>query len=433
MARTGKQRGARVRSGAIGALVFAGIGFSVYVALNAQTGVLPFTPLQFRTVAFDDVGDLQVGNEVRVAQVRIGRVDDIDLVGDEAHVRMQIDDTEYEIYRDATAEVTSRSGLGQQYLDLRPGSAAAGRLGEDDVLPADNTENADQLLDLAEVFDPTTQAAAQTAIGELGNGAAGRGEDLRDFFTGAPEILPDLGTVARSLAVDDGRDLTTMLESLDGLTARFSGREQEIADLVGQLDTTLAAFDADGGAPLAATLDVAPESLSALRTALVDLQQPLRDTTSAMSVLEPGAGALGDATPDLRGVLTEAPGPLDRVPGVSDLAEPALSDLTPVFTDARPVAPKLTELVASAHTPLQVLAPYAPEIAQWFTNARNALSDGDTAGHALRFTLIPRDESVTGAAGIPAPLTSGDAYPEPGEVPGQTQRGGVLDALGGGS
>lgn len=431
MAGTGHKRGARFRSGVIGALVFAGIGFSVYVALNAQTGVLPFTPLQFRTVAFDDVGDLQVGNEVRVAQVRIGRVDEIDLVGDEAHVRMQIDDTGYAIYRDATAEVTSRSGLGQQYLELRPGSPAAGRLGEDDVLPVANTENADQLLDLADVFDPATQDAARTALGELGNGAAGRGQDLRDFLSGAPEILSDLGTVARSLAVDDGRDLTAMLESLDGLAARFDGREQEIAELVGQLDTTLAAFDADGGAPLAATLDVAPESLSALRTALVDLQQPLRDTTSAMSVLEPGAVALGEATPDLRGVLTEAPGPLDRVPGVSDAAEPALSELRPVFTDARPVAPKLTELVASAHTPLQVLAPYAPEIAQWFTNASYALSDGDTAGHALRFTLLPRDENFTGAAGIPSPLRQGDPYPEPGEVPSQTSDGNVLDLLGG--
>jgi phospholipid/cholesterol/gamma-HCH transport system substrate-binding protein len=92
----------------------------------------------------------------------------------------------------------------------------------------------------------------------------------------------------------------------------------------------------------------------------------------------------------------------------------------------------VTEAVDFAHTPLQVLAPYAPEIAQWFTNAGYALSDGDTAGHWLRFTLLPRDESVTGAAGLEAPLRTGDAYPDPGEVPQQASNGVLPLPIGGG-
>lgn len=419
MARTGlKGRGARFRSGMIGVAILVAMGFAVYVALNAQKG-LPFTDHGFYKVAMNDIGDLRVGNDVRIAQVRVGRVDDVQLVDGQALVRMQIDDPDTQLYRDARAEVTSRSGLGQKYLDIEPGTPGAGELAQDAVMSVEQTEEATQLLDLMQVFDPETQAAAQNALQELGGGAAGRGEDLRDFTSVAPELLPDLGTVSSSLAADDGRDLTSMLRSLESLGSRFVDRQQEITELEDQLATTLAAFNADGGAPLSETLDVAPEALANTRTALVDLQDPLRSTTSALTALEEGAESLGAATPDLRGFLRESPQPLDRVPSVSDSAEPALAELTETVVDARPFAAKTTELVNDAASPLQTLAPYSPEIAQWFTNAGFALSDGDVDGHWLRFTLLPRTESLSGGAGMEDPLRQGDAYPEPGEVPGQ--------------
>lgn len=422
MASAKPKRGARFRSGVIGVVLFVAAGFFLYVALNAQKG-LPFEQHQFRTAAVSDTGDLQVGNDVRIGQVRVGRVDAIDLVDGVPQVRMQLDDGDTKVYRDGSAAVTGRSGLGQQYLDLDSGTAQTGELPEGEVLPVQRSRGAVQLLDLAKVFDPATQDAARSSLQQLGNGAAGHGQDIRDVTKAGPEILPDLGTTARSLSVDDGRDLTSMLQSLDSLSSRFAGREQEISSLVGQLDTTFAAVNADKGEALGATLDIAPEALPNTRKALEDLQQPLASTNSAMTQLQTGARSLGDATPDLRGVLVEAPKPLDKLPGVADKAEPALGALTPALADARPVAPKVTQAVDFANTPLQVLAPYSPEIAQWFTNASFALSDGDAAGHHLRFTLLPRSESVTGAAGVEDPMRSGDPYPAPGATPNQASQG----------
>ncbi|WP_145982769.1 MlaD family protein [Pseudonocardia sp. EC080625-04] len=428
MASAKPARGARFRSGVIGLLIFVAAGFSLYVALTAQKG-LPFAQHEFRTAAITDTGDLAVGNDVRIGQVRVGRVDAIDLADGVPQVRMQLDDGETSVYRDGSAAVTGRSGLGQQYLDLDSGTPQAGELGEDEVLPESRSRGAVQLLDLAEVFDPATQDATRSSLQQLGNGAAGHGQDLQDVAKAGPEILPDLGTTARSLSLDGGRDLTTMLRSLESLSSRFSGREQEISSLVGQLDTTFAAIDADRGEALGGALDIAPEALPTARKALEDLQQPLASTNSAMTQLQPGARSLGDATPDLRGVLTEAPRPLDKLPGVSESAEPALGSLTPAVEDARPVAPKVTQAVGFANTPLQVLAPYSPEISQWFTSASFALSDGDAAGHHLWFTLLPRTESLTGAAGVEDPLRSGDPYPAPGETPGQASQG-ILPAPG---
>lgn len=422
MASAKPKRGARFRSGVIGLLMFVAAGFFLYVALTAQKG-LPFAQHEFRTAAVSDTGDLAVGNDVRVGQVRIGRVDDITLADGVPQVRMQLDDAATKVFKDGSAAVTGRSGLGQQYLDLDIGTEQAGVLGEDDVLPVQRSRGAVQLLDLATVFDPATQDSTRSALAQLGNGAAGHGQDLADVAKAGPQILPSLGTTARSLSVDGGRDLTGMLQSLESLSSRFAGREQEISSLVGQLDTTFAAIDADKGTALGDTLDIAPEALPAARKALEDLQQPLASTNSAMTQLQTGSRSLGDATPDLRGVLVEAPQPLDKLPGVSDSAEPALGSLTPAVADARPVAPKVTQGVGFANTPLQVLAPYAPEIAQWFTSASSGLSDGDAAGHHLRFTLMVRPESFVGAAGLPDPTAASNPYPAPGQAPNDASLG----------
>lgn len=219
MASAKPKRGARFRSGLIGLLMFVAAGFFLYVALNAQKG-LPFAQHEFRTAAVSDTGDLAVGNDVRVGQVRVGRVDDITIADGVPQVRMQLDDAATEVFRDGSAAVTGRSGLGQQYLDLDIGHEQAGVLGEDDVLPVQRSRGAVQLLDLAEVFDPATQDATRGALQQLGNGAAGHGQDVADVAKAGPQILPSLGTTARSLSVDGGRDLTAMLQSLESLSSR---------------------------------------------------------------------------------------------------------------------------------------------------------------------------------------------------------------------
>ncbi|MBB2506580.1 MCE family protein, partial [Amycolatopsis echigonensis] len=149
----------------------------------------------------------------------------------------------------------------------------------------------------------------------------GHQQDLRDALGALPEELPDLGTVAGALATDGGKDLTGTLRALDSLSGRFTNRQQEISALVGQLKTTLDAVGVDGGKPLADVVDKAPDTLGKARGALQSLQAPLADAQAAMSSLKPGADALGQATPDVRGVLREGVPPLDKVPGVAGQAE----------------------------------------------------------------------------------------------------------------
>ncbi|NKQ57737.1 MCE family protein [Amycolatopsis sp. K13G38] len=405
------------RATALGAAVLLTFAASVGVAINASNGL----PGQSRTVAyaaFDDVGALRAGDDIRIAGVRVGQVGDIRLDGDHAVVELKFDG-DRPIYRGSkavTASVGARSALGQKYVAFTPGDPASGTLPDGATIPATKTSGAQDLSDLISVFDDPTRQALGSTVRQLGGGVAGHSQDLNDALRALPAELPDLGTVSSALA-SRSADVTAMLRTVDQFAARFQGRQQQLSDLTGQLGTTLGAVATDGGQPLADTLKQTPDTLRQAREALKNLQGPLADTQQAVRVLQPGATALGQATPDLRGVLREGVPPLNKLPGVDAQAVPAVTDLTQVFADARPLAPEVTGALHDAAPLVQTLAPYAPEIAMWFTYADGALSDGDAAGHWLRIYPLLGTESVTGApAGVRDPLTVRDPYPAPGQA-----------------
>lgn len=418
----------RGRTLVAGAVVIVLFGLGVLLGATAHSG-LPGTTATTVNAAFDDVGSLAVGNDVRVGGVRVGRVSDIRYANGRAIAELELTEIDT-VYRNAearTASIGDRSPLGLKIVNLDPGTPEAGELGPDEVLPRSQTSDAEEITELFAAFDKPTRQAVGSLLRETGGGMAGREVDVRDGLAALPSELPDLGSVARALSADGGANVTTTLQVLDTLSGRFAGRHQQLAQLTSQLGTTIDAVTVDGSAPLRNSLARAPGTLQQLRGALGSLDKPLADTQSAMTDLRPGARALGEAMPDVRGVLREAPTPLDKVPRVAEQAVPAVRDLTRVVIDARPLAPRLTRALDDAADPLAVLAPYSPEIAEAFTNLRRALSGHDGNRHWMRLMLVPSSEMAgTGVLpGFEDPLVARNAYPAPGEA--RTDRKAELD------
>lgn len=414
-----KRRSRKFRSVSTGAVVLVVFALALQLALTADKG-LPGATYTLVDADVSDAGALRPGDDVRVASVRVGRVKDVRLVRGAPRVTLQLDGTR-EVYRDAAAEaktvtVASRSALGQKYIALTPGTPEAGKLGPADVIPPKRTAGSQELSDLLDVLDAPTRDALGSTVREAGGGAGGHAQDLRDALKAAPRMLPDLATVSKALSANDGADLTALLTTADRLSARFTGRQEQLSELLGRLDTTMRAVAVDEGKPLDEVVQRAPGTLQAARAGLQSLQAPLKDLHAGMAQLVPGARALGQATPDLRGVLREAVPPLGKVPDVGRQAEPALTDLTKTVDDARPLAPRLTQTFAGADQFLRVLAPYAPEVSGWFTNWAAALSHGDANGHFLRLYLLFSEESVLGQGGLRDPLVARNPYPAPGEA-----------------
>jgi phospholipid/cholesterol/gamma-HCH transport system substrate-binding protein len=405
---------ATLRSMLIGLVVFATFAGSLAIALTASSG-LPWAKTTEVKVAFRDVGALRPGDDVRLANLRVGQVKSVDFVDDQAVVSLQLDG-EKQVYRNATAVVAARSSLGQKFVDIDPGDASAGELGRDEVIPVTRTRQAHEISEVLDIFDQPTRRGLAGTLQEVGGGVAGHSDNLHDLLAAGPSLLPDLATVSQALTDDGGADLRLMLGAAESLSGRFAQREAEIGELLGNLDRTLQAVAVDNGQPLEQTLTKAPETLRDLRGSLTNLQAPLADTEVAARQLQPGARALGVSTPDVRKILREGVTPLSRLPEVAEQAEPAVTGLTRTLADARPLAPRVTQAFDNAQQPLAVLRPYAPEVAALFNNAGNALSQGDQAGHWLRIFLNIGTEVVTGTLPLEDPMTSRNVYPAPGEA-----------------
>lgn len=398
---------------AVGLVVILALVLSMYLALTASTG-LPGQQFRTATASFADVGGLREGDDVRSASVRIGQVRSIRYEDGRAVVGMQFE-TDQQIYRDASAAVVARSALGQNFVLLTPGKQEAGLLPEGAELQASRVSSPVNLDTVLSVLDSRTRAATSSTLREVGSGLAGRSQDLADALSSAPDLLRDLGQVATELSRPE-TGLATYLQTSRRFASRFDGRTEHVGRLIAQMGDTVAALGVDDGAPLGQTIEQAPDVLRKTRTAMANLRTPLTDLDASMSSLRPGALALGRATPDLRGTLREAVGPLQRVPGVARSAQPALSSLSNLMIDARPLSDRLVKTFDSLSEPSSVLAPYSAEIARWFVYWNSANSGGDENGNALRINLLANTESGSGGLPVADPLVRRNPYPAPGQA-----------------
>jgi phospholipid/cholesterol/gamma-HCH transport system substrate-binding protein len=417
----------------------------VTLSLVSQQG-LPFAARTTVKAAFDDVGSLRPGDDVRIANVRVGYVSSIDLAdatnpkngeAKEPVATLKLDD-QRPVYNNAqavTVSVGARSALGEKFVDLNPGDPSAGLLSPDHVISTLHSIAAQDLSDVLAVLDLPTRQAIGSTVRNLGGGLAGHGQDLHAAANAVPDLLPDLGNVSSALSNNRGRDFTALLTSANELSTSFNGRQRQIGQLLGKLDKTFAGLNADNGKALADTLQTAPDALHRTKAALDSLNGPLRDTATAARGLQPGGEALGASTPDVRGFLVESKPPLEQVPGVSDDAQPALGDLRTTFNKAQPLTPMLQNTFGRGGALAQVLSPYSPEASLFFTNVTKALQEGNDNYHWLNiFAKVNGTEQLTDVLGAPIrdPLQTRDPRPAPGES-GKQVRGlpGPLNSLGG--
>lgn len=398
------------RAGVVVLIVLVGV---LYLTFKAQTG-MPFAKTTEVQALVSDVHSLRANDAVRHNSKRIGRVSEIEYQDGAALVTMVLDG-DVDVYRDASVELWDLSALATKFVELDPGTPDAGDLGNEPIPVSQSTDSAD-LYELLDVFDPKTRRAAVTMLRSMGAGVAGHGEDLEVFLEQAPDLLDDLGAVSGALA-SPRTDLVGLLREAEVLSGRLRGREAELQQLVVQTADTFEALSEDDES-LRQTLQQLPDTLAHTQRAMDRLRGPLADTSQAMSALEPGAAALAKSEPALRRFLREAVPVAHQVPDIAELAVPALEDLTAVVADARPLAPLVRQAIGDVLTPLQVLAPYAPELAQLFLRGRSFVSQGPEPGvRYARLGVTPGVNTVLGTL-----IPSGDAnlpqnqYPEPGEA-----------------
>ncbi|HEU4512226.1 MAG TPA: MCE family protein [Nocardioidaceae bacterium] len=196
--------------------------------------------------AFSEAGGLKANDEVRVAGVRVGKVQSVDLAGDHVRVEFTVEDG-IEFGPSSKAAIKVKTLLGAMFLALEP--AGEGQMQEEAEIPVDRTSSPYDVVDafsglastseridtdrLARSLDtlsglmentPEEFQAALKGMSALSTNIAARDEQLN-------ELLGNMQKVSKVLADRNG-DLITLMEDGDKLFRALVARREAVHDLL---------------------------------------------------------------------------------------------------------------------------------------------------------------------------------------------------------
>jgi len=165
---------------------------------------------------FDNAGFVIPGEDVKVAGVKVGSVDDVQVTDDyKAAIVLRIDDEGYRDFRrDAECEVRPQSLIGERFVECTPtrtegtGDELPPELEEiadgpgkgERLLPVQNTSRAVDLDLINNIMREPYRDRLSIILNELGVGLAGRGADLDAVIRRANPALKEVDEVLKILA-----------------------------------------------------------------------------------------------------------------------------------------------------------------------------------------------------------------------------------------
>ncbi|MCB9438858.1 MAG: MCE family protein [Mycolicibacterium sp.] len=211
------------------------VGVGVFLAVSIALTWLVFItlrrevqgPTNTYTAMFTDVSGLKPGDDVRMAGVRIGRVDGIDLDGRLARVTFRIQRNQT-LYDDTVATITYQSIIGQRYVGLAPGkSEQHTAVASGYRIPLEHTRPSFDISNLLNGFEPLFTFLSPQQVDNLTGGLikAFQGDDGSVL-----NLITQTSALAQTLAGPDAvlGDLITHLNEVTAIVAAQSTNTQDL-------------------------------------------------------------------------------------------------------------------------------------------------------------------------------------------------------------
>lgn len=240
------------------------IGLSLFMAVAITLTWLVYVTLR-RDVAGDTVGytavisdvfGLREGDDVRMAGVRVGRVEKIELQGDVAKVSFVVQ-SDQQLLGTTVASVTYQNIVGQRYLGL-----SLGDVGEPQALPPGSEiplERTDPSFDVGALlngYEPLFSALNPTDADNLTKGVieslqgdrasvvtlVDETARLTESFAGRDQqlgqVITNLNVVVNNLAQHND-SLDEVITQTRGVVSTFDARRPELVDSMGSITSVV--------------------------------------------------------------------------------------------------------------------------------------------------------------------------------------------------
>lgn len=243
---------------------------------------------------FPDVAGLDVGDTVRVAGVRVGKVETIQLEANQGRVLFSVDHR-VALYEDATAQVGTYGLLGDRYIEIDPGHSTLPRVepgGE--IHTAVSPEELDALVAKLSEVATDIKAVTQTMKNVLG-GAEGE-EALREILTNTRNLSKELVQTVR----DNQEEFRQITHQVASLTRQMQEMVSENRDAVNRTlsampDTAenVREITEEARRLISDHYDDIAETLENLKVASNQLEASLKAIEELSTQVNAGEGTLG--------------------------------------------------------------------------------------------------------------------------------------------
>ena len=184
---------------AIAILLLASALFAAYVIVQNQRLRIPLLEERpFELKAEFETAQAVVpgqGQTLRVAGVKVGDVDKVELEDGVAVVTFGMDRDYLPVYNDASMLLRPQTGLKDMFFEMDPGSEEAGEIEEGGTIALENTAPDVNLDEILEALDSDTQAYLRLLLVGAGQGLDGRGKDLGKVLGSLGPITKDLDAI----------------------------------------------------------------------------------------------------------------------------------------------------------------------------------------------------------------------------------------------
>lgn len=179
---------------------------------------------------FTDVSGLRVGDDVRMAGVRVGRVDAIEIAGAAAEVTFQVRRGQT-VYGDTRVAVVYQNLIGQRYLGLSMAEFGAPEpLRPGTRIPVEHTEPSFDLSALLNGFQPLFGMLDPEDVDDITTALirALQGED-----SAIATVIAQTASLAQSFAEPD-RILGSIIDNLSRVVGDLAAQSAALATTIGQ-------------------------------------------------------------------------------------------------------------------------------------------------------------------------------------------------------
>ena len=325
------------------ALVLVSVGVLAFFSLGAgdDGGVY-----RVRAI-FDNAGFAIPGMDVKIAGVKVGKIDSLDVTSDKkAAMVLAIDDKNFQDWRaDATCRIRPQSLIGEKFIECLPtqpraaGEQAPPPLKEitsgdsegQRLLPVSQTSKSVDLDLINNIMRLPYRERFTIILNEFGTGFAGNGAALQSALKKSDPALKALDDVLKILA-DQNKTLVALADNGDKVLAPLARDRERVAGFIKSSGDTAAAT-AERSANFEENLRRFPGFLKELGPTMDKLGEFADAFTPVVEDLGRSAPALNTfitGTPDFTAASSPA---LASLGDTTDVAGPALEKSLPLIKD----------------------------------------------------------------------------------------------------